>query len=168
MRPRRDQRLRHLELLPTLACVKAFRKQSCPMRAQHLAPRGLLFANHASGRGHLARSSRHEPVERVDDPLRCASIPQFRTLADLSASRQHLFHLPQNNGPVPSDDRVGTFRNSNRPFSVLAQRQARDTERRRFLLEPAAVREHHRGILPEVEEVHVAERRGQPHGPDRN
>ena len=69
---------------------------------------------------------------------------------------------PRENGAgVGADDAVGAVGDGDRPLGVLAQRQARDAERGRFLLQPARIGQDQPRVRRQAQEIDVAERLGQ-------
>lgn len=112
----------------------------------------------------LFRGAGPQPAVQVGgDALGGVSIPQFGDAPTLAAAGQDLGHAVADGLQVGADHRIGALLDGDRPFGVLAQRQARHAERGGLFLQAAGIGQHQRGAAHQADHLQVTLRRQHGH-----
>ena len=90
--------------------------------------------------------------------IRSPALPSQSAADGLRSRRLDAVERGENRSAVSPDDLIRAFGDRDRPFCVLAQRDARNAQHGGFLLDAARVGEHHGGLGHQPEEVEIAER----------
>src|SRR5690242_12413030 len=93
--------------------------------------------------------------KHCNDALRCPAVPQMRAATPLAFSTKNPGNLGDYSCRVCPDEYVRALLNGDGPFSIFADRHARNTQCSSFLLKTSAIGQHYCRILPQIEETHI-------------
>src|SRR5215510_12267044 len=87
------------------------------------------------------------------------AVPQLRRAPRIrDAAGQNFASRADDARRITSHQTIGALLYGDRTFGVIAQRQARDAERRRLLLQAAGIGQRQTRVTPQLQKIQVTER----------